>query len=239
MAWEGRAEWRNCLSTICRWHTTSWAWCARSASTVPQSHLRPSSAPWPEELPVCLWKEVLMNYLCPLNYLSAPMSSVDSEGFPYEVQTWDTSHMQGMLTTSKTLDLHRGSDGGSDIHWTAMHAYHLNLLPSCIQDSSTCENDGGLDVCWTNACTSSQSSCISLRLQSRKNQHMYIISIFLHLTWALVTCENVSLADWLLSCWVWWSCYCHPRIWCKPVYSPSGYYLHLPIRSLNPSCMKP
>ena len=57
VVWGRKDRMRELLSTTCGWCTTSWAWCVRSASTVPQSHQRPSGhirghlVPWPEELP--------------------------------------------------------------------------------------------------------------------------------------------------------------------------------------------
>ena len=158
-------------STICRWCTTSWAWCAKSAFTVPWSHLRPSGT-MAGRAASHLWKEVLTNHLHPLNCLLVPTSS-DSWGSLYKVQTQDASHTQGMLTASNT-QTHMGDWTKDLTSVKPTHAYHLYLLAFCL--GSRCENEGGLDIHQTNVCTSSKSSCMSLRLQSGKNWHMHIIS---------------------------------------------------------------
>ena len=142
-------------STICRWHTTNWAWCTRSASTVPQSHPNLSST-MARRAASCPWKEVLMNTLCPLNCLLV-LTSVDSQVFPYEAQTWNSLHMQGMPTISKTqthtedqmedptsIELpHLGYPTTSAWTWMEdqtsiilMHTYHLNLLASSSNSSN-------------------------------------------------------------------------------------------------------
>ena len=136
----------------------------RNASNVPRSHPRPSSimarkaVSWP-------LKEALMNHLHLPNHPLA-LTSADSWGFPYEVQTKDALHVQGMPTASKTWtwmeDQIEEMPSIKPTHWGYPHPIDMDL-------------DGGSDICWTDAYISSQSSCISLRLQS---------------------CENVSLADW-------------------------------------------
>ena len=97
-----------------------------------------------------------------LNCLSVPMSQ-DSWGFPYEVQAWDTLHVQGMPTALNTWT--HMEDQMKDLMSTNPPcAFYLYLLASHLD--SRHENDRGLDIHQTDACTSSRSSCILLRPQS-------------------------------------------------------------------------
>ena len=75
-----------------------------------------------------------MNHLCPLNHLLV-MTSSDSWGLPYEAQTQNASHMQGMPTTSKTWT-HMEDQMEDPTSTEPTHMYHLNILASCLESNN-------------------------------------------------------------------------------------------------------